>query len=168
MSDDAESPTQSEVAELPPLTTLALMGAFAEQVTIAPRSFSTMLLATGFDEDNERSVLVPFIETVIHGTTQGEAVAHQGDTDGPPELAPIFSRTLPLENALWLAFDLIRDIRVAAENMSSMVEGSIDLERSRLEHARRFASFAGEEAKRCEEALERLSQGRTTAVHDAE
>lgn len=121
-----------------------------------------------FDEDNNRNVLVPFIETVIHGTTQGEAVAHQGETDGSPELAPIFSRTLPLENALWLAFDLIRDIRVAAESMGSMVEGAIDLERSRLEHARRFASFAREEAKRCEDALERLSQSRATAADDAE
>jgi hypothetical protein len=143
--------------DLPPLSTLALAGSFAENVTIAPRSYSTIILATGLDQESENFVLVPFVETIIHGTTQKEAVENGGLSEN---LDVIFSRTLPLENALWLGFDLLRDIRVASENLEKLVDGRIAFEPSRLEHARRFAGLARAEAERCEIALEAFSKGR--------
>lgn len=140
---------------LPELASLALTGPFVQNTTIAPRSLSTLILATGFEESSKRPVLVPFVETVIRGITQREA-SEKGEI--PEELEPIFERTLPLENALWLAFDLLRDIRMAASQLQMMVSGSVALEPTRLEHARIFTGLARDEAERCLQVLEALTQ----------
>lgn len=140
--------------ELPSLAPISMAGNFVENVTIAPRSLSTMVLATGRDEDRNIPVLLPFVDTVIHGITQGD-IARHGNI--PDELEPIFAKTLPLENAIWLAFDLLRDIRMASEQLMGAAGGNTEIEPTRLEHARRFAELAYEEARLCEEVFSRSS-----------
>lgn len=139
---------------LPDPPHLLLTGSFAEQVTIIPRSMSSLIIATGFlDDEGERPVLLPFVEMMFAGTRQGDAP----DGDVTARLEPVFSRTLPLENALWLSFDVVRDIRLSCARLRGMIEGNVAFDGARLAHARYYADQLRMEAEMCTALLDELS-----------
>ena len=142
-----------DVPELPELAKVSLAGKFAEEVTIVPGSFSSMVLSSGHLEEEGRFVLLPFMEMSMQGLKQREAP----DGSMPSEVETIFSHTLPLENAIWLAFDMLHDFRNSSERLEDMVEGDLRFDPARMTHAIRFAELAAAEAARCAEALRRLS-----------
>lgn len=149
--DDASGTDDISLPEPPHLF---LTGNFAEQVTIIPRSMSSLIIATGFlDEEGERPVLLPFVEMMFAGARQGDAP--EGDVGEKVE--PIFSRTIPLENALWLSFDVVRDIRLSCARLRGMVEGSIAFDSARLAYARHYADQLRMEAEMCTALLDELS-----------
>ncbi|PZO70982.1 MAG: hypothetical protein DI636_04720 [Pelagerythrobacter marensis] len=162
-SKEGNSPTapkQRKGQRLQPvedIARVALAGRFAENVTIVPHSFSAMVLSTGYLEQEKKFVLLPFIEMSMRGMRQGEL---PDDGEIPSNLETIFDRTLPLENAVWLVYDLIRDMRQACERLSNMVEGSIGLENDRLAQATDFAAAIAEEAVLCSAALATLNKTR--------
>ena len=146
--------TSKTADALPQIPKVALAGKFAEDVTIIPSSLSTMVLSSGFLEDDERFVMLPFVEMTMQGLHQGEV------PDGrlPDDLTTLFSHTLPLENAVWLAFDLLHDFRTAAERLESMVDGKLEFDEARMQHAIKFAELASQEATRCAAALKKLTE----------
>ncbi len=145
--------SQDNQSKLPELSTLALTGNFAENVTIVPRSYSALILSTGFNEDGKKPVLVPFVEMSLNGVKQGEVP----EGNPPSDIPEIFSATLPYENALWLSFDMLRDMRIATERLRDLVSGSIGMDQSRMQHARFFAELAQVEAQKCVEAIDALT-----------
>jgi len=159
----AKPKTARNIPELPQIPRVSLSGKFAEDVTIIPGSYSSMVLSSGHLEDEQRFVLLPFIETTMQGLRQGEVP----DGDLPAEMETIFSHTLPLENAIWLAFDLLHDFRNACERLETMVDGAIQFDGARMTHAVRFAELAAAEAARCAASLRRLNgQAGSDSVSD--
>lgn len=138
---------------LPELSRMVMSGSFAEQITLIPKSMSSLILATGRLEDDDRALLVPFIEMMIAGVTQGE-VGDSEDIEGDAQT--IFSRTVPLENALWLAFDVVRDIRIACAKLRKSFSGEIAMDAGRLAHARFFAEQTRMQAEMCVTLLDEI------------
>jgi hypothetical protein len=156
---------QSQTVEkLPEISKVALAGRFAENVAIIPSTLSTFVLSSGFLEDEERFVMLPFVEMTMQGLHQGEV------PDGrlPDDLTTLFSHTLPLENAVWLAFDLLHDFRVASERLESMVDGNLQFDEARMQHAIKFAELASQEATRCAAALKKLTETAPSMKEEAQ
>lgn len=149
---NADLDSGSSEAGLAPLSRLVLGGHFAEQVTAIPQSLSSLILATGFLEESQKPVLIPFVEMMFAGVRQGDVP----DGEEPPKLDPIFSRTLSLENALWLSFDVLRDIRLSCARLRRLIEGDLTFDPARIAHARHFADKARMEAEMCALLLEEL------------
>lgn len=153
-----------DMPDLPELARVSLAGKFAEEVTIVPGSFSSMVLSSGHLEDEERFVLLPFMEMSMQGLKQREVP----DGNMPSKMETIFSHTLPLENAIWLAFDMLHDFRNSSERLEDMVDGDLRFDPARMTHAIRFAELAAMEATRCAEALRRLSGKESEADRSSE
>jgi hypothetical protein len=155
-STDLPNGSQADDGSLPTLSRLLLTGSFAEQVTLIPRSMSSLIIATGYLEEGEdRPVLLPFVEMMFAGARQGDVP----DGEVNAKLEPIFSRTLPLENALWLSFDVVRDIRLACATLRGMIQGNASFDAARLAHARHYADRLRMEAEMCAALIDELSPG---------
>jgi hypothetical protein len=141
--------------ELPALPRLMLSGAFAEEVTVIPRSMSSLIFATGFLEDG-KPVLLPFVEMMYAGLRQGDAPEGGEDPEGL-KLETVFSRTLPLENALFLTYDIVRDIRISCARFRGLVDGKVGFDPSRIAHARYYAEQVRIQAELCAALLDELS-----------
>ena len=155
-AETSNEPSRPEALEedLPTLSRLVLTGNFAEQVTVIPRSLSSLILATGFLEESGRPVLLPMVEMMFAGVRQGELADVEEDSE--PKYEQVFSRTLPLENALWLVFDILRDMRLSFARLRTTIEGSASFDDARIAHARSFAEQARMEAEMCVSLLEEL------------
>ena len=130
---------------LPELSSLIMGGRFVDDLTAVARSNTEMFLGTGRFEHDRSQVLVPFVEMTMLGVRQGDI----GEAGAEPTLAPVFQRTMTLENALWLAFVIMRDIRQECATLNKIAKGEIPLDPSRMAHARFFAEMAREQADLC-------------------
>ena len=158
-------------------TKLVFAGDFIENTTIIPTSNSTMILATALREDDGRAVLLPFIETRVGGVRFGDWVqasqpdldqaeaagSDEGDADESDadvnDYEPLLAATLPLDNALFFAWDFVRDIQVACSQASTLSGGRLGLEVTRLKFALSFAEALQEQSGACVVAIERLIAG---------
>jgi hypothetical protein len=139
---------------------LAVTGEFPGQVTLVPSSLSTILLGTGAIEEEKRFVLVPYLDMRISGKRQRD-LPQEFD---PESLDLLFGGILPLENALWLTFDIVRDTRLALSRLNDMAGNSLALESARLAHARNYAQRLAIQANLCADILGELVQ--KSAAHE--
>lgn len=137
---------------LPDPPTLAVSGDFVQNVMVVPTSTTSMLLGMGYLEDEHRHVLVPYVEIKIAGVTQGEMGPSLKETD----FNELFSHVLPLDNALFMAWDLVRDMRIACTRVQQLSGGGMALENVRLAHARNFAERLRGQAELCVTILDEL------------
>jgi hypothetical protein len=157
---DEEPPAEAE-ANLPEVPALILSGKFPEEVTIIPRSISSLVLYTGLVKESDRQVLLPHIEITIAGLPQKEVSAEK-----EPDARELLSKTLTLENALWLVFDITRDIRLACARLQKLTTGSLSLETARLRHSQFFAEQLRDQAELCASVLGQLMAGAEEKLPD--
>jgi hypothetical protein len=138
-------------------------GRFVDDLTAVARSNTEMFLATGRLEHDRSQVLVPFVEMTMLGVRQGDI----GEASGEPSLAPVFQGTMTLENALWLTFDIMRDIRQECATLNKIAKGEISLDPSRVAHARFFAEMAREQAEMCVALFDELTVKPESNAEDA-
>lgn len=147
-----------EDAQLPELTPVMMGGKFVDDVTAVARSNSELFFGTGrLGGPDGDVVLIPFVDMTMLGVRQGDL----HDTETEPELSVIFQNTLTLENALWLTFDMLRDIRGECVNLGKLALGDIGLDQKRLTHARFFADKAREQAELCVALFDELARARS-------
>lgn len=137
------------------LPVLSLSGKFASQVTVIPRTNSTLLMGLGTVEGTDRTVMVPFLETVLAGTTHGE-IGHMGEVDDDG-LSEVLSCVLSLDNAIWMQFDMVRDTRQAVGDLTAVVKRDA-MEGRRLSQALHFAERLREEADGLVTALKLVAE----------
>lgn len=135
--------------------TLILAGDASKSISIAPHSLSTITLLTALRESDKTPVLVPYVEMSLHFIHQKElqeGLTPQELTDGEPTL----TRTVGLENALWLTFDILRDLANATGHLADTAPNGLKLDISRLQLAKLFAEQARMAATNCALQLEQL------------
>ena len=104
-----------------------------QNVVSLPRSGMALVLGVGQLSESEKDVLLPLIETRIHG------VSSQAGSDQP---AVLFSETLTLEGAACLLADLAEDMSQICRQIGEMTGGTLSIEPKRLELARNFLRSA--------------------------
>ena len=147
--------------QIPPA--LRVSGDFVTRVTIIPTSTSSILLGLGtlVEEGQEESadskeVLVPYIETKVAGIRQDKMDEERLENE---EFEELMSAILPLDNALFFTWDVVRDIHVSCAKISNMSRGSLALEPVRLANARHFALQLRDQAQQCADVLQLLIDG---------
>lgn len=148
--------TTSKPQDQEDLPGLLLFGDFPMQVTIIPRALCTLIMNMGVAEEagGRRHVLLPHIEVKFGGIRQGN-LDEQLEPDDQ-QLEELFSRILPLENALWLLSDMASDIRLACLRLKSVASNSDLLEPVRIGHARDYAERLRQEAELAAALLDEL------------
>lgn len=142
-------------ADLPDLPQMYLGGRFARDVMVIPRSNSSIILASAQVGETKTPVLVPFVELQFQGVKQGDLKAEiEPDDLGTRE---IFSETLSLENTFWLIFDMMRDVRVAINELKDLTGNPTAFESARIAHARHFADQVRLQAEMCVLLLDDLA-----------
>lgn len=147
----------AEEDALPDLTPLVMGGRFVDDVTAVARTDSELFLGTGRLATDWEPLLVPFVDMTFLGVQHKDI----DDAEDEPALTPVFQKTLTLENALWLAFDVIRDIRAECVTLGKLAGGEVGIDPARLAHARFFAEKAREQAEMCVTLFDELAQSMT-------
>lgn len=126
---------------------LLLLGDFPTRVTVIPRALCTLIMNMGIAEESagRRHVLLPNIEMKFAGIRQGDLDDERGPDD--QDLEELFSRILPLENALWLLSDMASDIRIACLRLKSVAGEANVLEPVRIANARDYAERLRQQAE---------------------
>lgn len=173
----------------PPPAKVVFAGNFIENATIIPTSNSTIVMTTALHEGE--TVLLPFIDTRVGGVQFDQWFSIRStDDDDPPDEAdasnsdnariesaadetvdvddyePLMSATLPLDNALFFAWDYVRDIQVACTDLSNLSAGRLGLEETRLAWSLHFAQLLQEQSVQCVAAIERLVAGASKVCPD--
>lgn len=147
-----------DIDRLPVPPMLRLSGDFINRITIIPTTNSSILLGTAILDDSEQCVLIPYIETKVAGIKQNEITAERFDEE---KFDTVMSETLPLENALFYAWDFVRDIHVSCSNLVAMSGGNLAIEPVRLAHAAFFAEQVQQQAELCAATIRSLIAGST-------
>lgn len=107
-------------------------------------------MALGTIQETRRRVMVPFLEVALAGTTHAQIEkVGEVDEDG---LSEMFSCVLSLDNAVWMQFDMLRDMRRAVGDLATVVNQDA-LEGARLRQALRYAERIRAEADKLMTAL---------------
>lgn len=145
--------------------TLILLGA-SRDISIVPQSLSSLKLLTALRERDREAVLVPYVDLSIHFVRQSEL--QEGTVPNEIlEREPTVARTIGLENALWLTFDMLRDLSLATGRLASTAPDGLRLDISRLQLARLFAEQAQRAAGDCVSQIEELLKGSLKASSGA-
>ncbi len=132
----ADQGTGTERSPAPPIIPpISMAGDFPSRVTVIPGSTSSLILAAGVEDDSGQSVLIPFVDLKIVGVGLAEM---QPDME-EDAFDTLLSKTLPVENAVFLSFDMVRDLRIGLQQLAGSSGDGMGIEPERLKLARVFA-----------------------------
>ena len=146
-------------ATLPTVPQVGMSGDFPSRVTVAPGSTTSVILASAEEYGTDLPVLVPFLDLKISGILQSEISEDSEDQD----FGTLLSGTLPLENAVFLYFDLVRDLQIALGRLTEASGGGIGLEPQRMRLAHVFAKLLCENAAELENVLASMAEATDAA-----
>ena len=154
MGDSTVAAPNMDLGKAP---TVVLSGEFAENITIIPTSNSSLLIGMATLEDNpDETVLLPYIESMVAGVKHNEFDDDLDELYETQDFPPLFTATLPLDNALFFAWDYVRDITFACRQLADAGGGALALEPVRLNYARNYAASVALQARDCVTEIERL------------
>ena len=144
---DRVADENSATSEMP---AISLFGDFIDRVSVVNGTYMSLLLAVGTTPgkgDEERSVLVPFLELRLDGRApdnEGERLYPKSDSADSPESGErsLFSRTMTLENVAYMIFDLANEFNGVSEQLATIGAGGMQLERVRVEKCREWLAEA--------------------------
>ncbi|PYE96607.1 hypothetical protein C8J35_1065 [Rhizobium sp. PP-F2F-G38] len=127
---------------------IGLAGDLLHRVDIVKSTTMSLLVSPGSIEDSEQEVLVPFVTLDFKGSGQIEDDEVE-DT--------FFSRILTLDNAAYVASDLMGELNEALAALVGMSQGNMKPEPQRLKAASTFLTTAQDRAADCLRLLAKLS-----------
>lgn len=130
--------------DVPTPLPLALRGDFANQIKIIPSTMMNLRIAIGEMED-ERSVLVPFIELAMS----------ESNPEGDEEPQAFFKGILTMENAAYLIADMANDFLLACQHLSAVADSSIKPDKTRTSITETFVEMARTKLEECSVALKK-------------
>ena len=146
--------SSEQSGELPTVPPVGMAGDFPQRITVVPGSTTSLILASASEQISGRPVLVPFVDLKISGLLQS-SIEEETDEES---FETLLSSTLPAENAVFLAFDMTRDLKVALQQLAASGE-KLGLEPQRLKLARAFAEQLVLQAGGLRDVLDRLVSG---------
>lgn len=151
LRDAARSARTAEAGKVE--SPISVYGDFPNRAVEIPRTLSSLLLAIGRlgEKIDSESVLVPYIEIKFGSGFEDDK------NDGVDE-APLFSQVVQMDNAAFIIFDMMRDFRIACEQLSSLAAGELKLRRSQIEPIQKYISRVEKENKQCLEVLNNLAE----------
>lgn len=115
-----------------------VVGDFTDQVRFVSSTAMSALLSFAKLVDNDGTVLLPFVDLKIQQEVPSD--------DGELAEETLLSMVLPMENAAFLAVNLVSDLRSVCEDLASLKGSGTALERKRLEQTRYYLAHTVREA----------------------
>ncbi|TCP80803.1 hypothetical protein C8J31_11443 [Rhizobium sp. PP-CC-2G-626] len=127
---------------------IGLAGDLLHRIDIVKSTTMTLLVAPGSIDGTEQEVLVPFVTLDFKGSGQVE----DDDVENV-----FFSRILTLDNAAYVASDIVGELNEALTALLSISQGKLKPEAQRLKAATTFVKTAHDRAADCLRLLEDLA-----------
>lgn len=149
------SPVKRRSIPLPPeVADVTINDNFSSQVTVIPRTTANLILGSGTTESpaGDRSVLLPYVEVRF----LGDEIAKLSERPETPEaeLRPLFTATLPLENAGFILLDMMADLKRICAAIGTMGTSGLSVEPTRMAHMRYFVAHLERQAVFCRRRLD--------------